>query len=86
MHLEDLVAGVEAGNALAIRRAAARLELMKQRHRMAIRGGKKVCGNCSRGHDMKALVIWPCADYMILSGIETENANPQVEIFRPGID
>jgi hypothetical protein len=86
VHLEDLVEGVRAGNALAIRMAVDRLDLMKERHKMAVRGGKRVCGNCSRGHDMKALVIWPCADYMILSGIETQNANPQVEIFRPGID
>ena len=86
MHLEELIVGLQAGNALAIKRAVARLDLMAKRHKLAVRGGKRVCGHCSRGHDMKALVLWPCADFMILSGIETMNPNPSVETHRPGVD
>ena len=86
MHLDELIEGLKDGKALAVRRTVARLELLQKRHKMAVRGGKRVCGNCSRGHDMKALVLWPCADWMILSGVETEDPNPAVETHRPGVD
>jgi hypothetical protein len=85
VHLDGLIQGLQNGNVLATEKAVERLSLMERRHKLAVRGGKAVCGNCSRGHDMRALVLWPCAEYRILSGM-TDEVNPALETFRPGID
>lgn len=50
--------------------AQERIEILKKRHAMAVKGGKAVCASCSRGHDMRSLVIWPCPDAKIILGQE----------------
>ena len=89
MHLEELIEQVKAEGSTLSHLLTERLILMQQRHKMAIRGGKRVCGHCTRGHDMRSLVLWPCAEYKILSGMtndEADPSNPSIEVFRPGKD
>lgn len=67
---------------LTKKEALDRLDVLNRRHTRVVRGGKAVCAACTRGHDMRSLVMWPCPDAKILEGRSDDPKEPTTLVLR----